>query len=593
MSFLPDRDNYSKCCTECGRVGVTRHCCPDCPCNYCKQNGHAAASCPTLELRRHRQKQNFNESTPKNSPHGAGNLQPRAKRPWHNASSWNTTSATGLHGQNTATLGNLDSQPPLKRPRNNSSSSNITSERGPDDQRKVTLTNVDIDLAIQALNVGNETCLPPLYPLANHVVQVLSSDDCPEAFLSFKPKIAQYSSARILTDIIAAIDTTIRRLESQLIDLDALRKVRETQKNDCSQFDCDGGYLDFITDTRSDTYFRMYIGQGKLLADRISQHLDRIANGDISTLHYYVLAAGGKSRTSNFIRLFRLKPDIFHDEEYTTLCRDLLELLMTLAFRTISKPELKQWLPEASITAAPLETIHLNVLNPLYQSLGQLVTYHVRQSSRDVLLASPDPQLARWPVVRKQQMVNQESQRTLNLGPYPNLHQMVDILRQAVEDNRHILGELDALYFPLQAQIASSSSLSMEDRLDQLRTQLYINETGPPLGKLYTPVGNVKSSLAIILNKPFILPKYDLPSSPDSFLPLAFEKMGLTDGQLLIWPFNLRHRSSLAPGDVSPENDDEAEEFKRFSFGLLNDSQAQFVLVVEGVAEEFIFNNNP
>ncbi|KIW69184.1 hypothetical protein PV04_05077 [Phialophora macrospora] len=266
---------------------------------------------------------------------------------------------------------------------------------------------------------------------------------------------------------------------------------------------------------------------------------------------------------------------------------------MTLAFRTISKSDLKQWLPEGSITAAPLETLHLNVLNPLYQSLGQLVTHHVRQSSRDVLLASPDPQLARWPVVRKQQMVNQESQRTLKLGPYPNLHQMVDILRQAVEDNRHILGELDALYFPVQAQIESSSSLSMEDRLDQLRTQLHINETVPPLGKLYTPVGNVKSSLAIILNKPFILPKYDLPSSPDSFLPLAFEKMGLTDGQLLIWPFNLRHRSSLAPGDVSLENDDEAEAFKRFSFGLLNDSQAQFVLVAEGVAERFIFNNNP
>ncbi len=84
-----------------------------------------------------------------------------------------------------------------------------------------------------------------------------------------------------------------------------------------------------------------------------------------------------------------------------------------------------------------------------------------------------------------------------------------------------------------------------------------------------------------------------MPSSPDSFLPLAFEKMGLTDRQLLIWPFNLRHRSSLAPGDVSLENDNEAEVFKRFSFGLLNDSQAQFVLVAEGVAKEFIFNNNP
>lgn len=210
-----------------------------------------------------------------------------------------------------------------------------------------------------------------------------------------------------------------------------------------------------------------------------------------------------------------------------------------------------------------------------------------------MLFASPDPQLSRWPVVRRQQLADQENQRILNHGPYPKLYQMSDILRDAIDDNRPILGELAALQFPLQTQIASSRSRSMRDRLDQLRTQLRISETSSPLKELYTPVGSVESPLAMVLNQALIPPKYDRPSSPGSFLPLTFEEMGLTDGQVLIWPFNLRHRSSFTPGDLSSKGDDEAKAFKMFSFELINDSHAQFILIAEGVAEESIFKDNP
>ena len=37
--------NDRRTCTECGRMGVTRHTCPLCPCNYCKRNGHSADKC--------------------------------------------------------------------------------------------------------------------------------------------------------------------------------------------------------------------------------------------------------------------------------------------------------------------------------------------------------------------------------------------------------------------------------------------------------------------------------------------------------------------------------------------------------------------
>jgi len=36
-------------CRGCGRMGVTRHTCPSCPCNYCKKDGHIADNCTKLK----------------------------------------------------------------------------------------------------------------------------------------------------------------------------------------------------------------------------------------------------------------------------------------------------------------------------------------------------------------------------------------------------------------------------------------------------------------------------------------------------------------------------------------------------------------
>lgn len=319
----------------------------------------------------------------------------------------------------------------------NSSSSRTESAPGPQHQGETELSSIDLELATEALQIRNETYLPPLMPLANHVVQILSSDECPKHFVYFKLQIARYSSSRILADIISAIDTTICTLEAQIIDCHALQRVREIQKPDYSLFDCDGGYLDFVTDIRSDRYFKMYIGQAQILADRIGQYRSNVAIRDITTLHYFVLATGAAFRSMNFIRLFGLDSDIFLDQEYAALCRSLLEFLMTLAFQTLLEIELQQWLPAASIKT-PLRTLHLNVLIPLYQNVRGAVTYHKRHATQDMLLASPDPQLARWPVVRKQQIKDLENQQALNRGPYPKLRQMSDILGAAIEANQSI-----------------------------------------------------------------------------------------------------------------------------------------------------------
>lgn len=132
----------------------------------------------------------------------------------------------------------------------------------------------------------------------------------------------------------------------------------------------------------------------------------------------------------------------------------------------------------------------------------------------------------------------------------------------------------------------------MRERLAQLPTRLQITGHSSQLEKLYTPVRGVESPLAMVLNRGLIPPKYERPSSPDIFLNLTFEEMGLTDGQVLIWSFNLRYQSGLATGELSYKADGEVEA-KKFTLELLNDSCACFILIAEGAAQESLFEDNP
>ena len=42
--------NDNRVCKGCGRMGVTRHTCPSCPCNYCKKDGHIADNCTRAQM---------------------------------------------------------------------------------------------------------------------------------------------------------------------------------------------------------------------------------------------------------------------------------------------------------------------------------------------------------------------------------------------------------------------------------------------------------------------------------------------------------------------------------------------------------------
>jgi hypothetical protein len=278
-------------------------------------------------------------------------------------------------------------------------------------------------------------------------------------------------------------------------------------------------------------------------------------------------------------------------EQGTEILRTLLELLMALAFQTLPATELQQWLPNGSFES-PLRTLHLNILNPLYRINKGGVATNSRQSSREQLRSSKDPQIASWPDVRARQISDRKKQQSSNLGSYPKLYQIGNILQAAIEDNQPTLGEFEIVQFPLKPLIDLRESPSIEDRLCQLRTELHNTGVSLSLDKFYRPVGSLDSPLAMVLNRA-LLPKHDRPNSQNSFLPTTFVEMGLTDGQTLIWPFNLRNRSGDTTEILRSEADSQATAFKNFSLGLLKDSRASFILITDGAAEESLFQDNP
>jgi hypothetical protein len=168
-----------------------------------------------------------------------------------------------------------------------------------------------------------------------------------------------------------------------------LREIQRNQALDESLWDMEGGYLSCITDKRCPFYFRLYEGQATILSKRIATHVMKMASGDISTLHYYVKSMGGTYREANFLHNFHLQFSK-RSQEDRDLLKNLLELEMCVALRTLPQKELTQWLPPGS-PAIKFPSVHLNIANPLIQ--GSINSESGRQYSRNLLLDSADPEV--------------------------------------------------------------------------------------------------------------------------------------------------------------------------------------------------------
>lgn len=97
---------------------------------------------------------------------------------------------------------------------------------------------------------------------------------------------------------------------------------------------------------------------------------------------------GQGQRKCNFIRLFRLpafdpEDDPMSLSKYGHLVLNVLEMLMALAFRSLTTEDCKEYSP-GNVTPAQYQNIHLNVMIPLLQS--SKMTSAQRTEARQIII---------------------------------------------------------------------------------------------------------------------------------------------------------------------------------------------------------------
>jgi hypothetical protein len=352
-------------------------------------------------------------------------------------------------------------------------------------------------------------------------------------------------------------------------------------------WDAEGGYLDYITDTRCIFYLRLYNGQATVLTKRIGHDLDMMASGDASSLHYYVKSIGGKYREANFLRAFRI-PDSVTNQEDRKLLKNLLELEMCLALRTLPYQTLMQWLPPGS-PEVKFPSVHLNIANPL--DTGMFQSASGRQNSRNLLLGSVDPEVRRWPVVRAEQFKGKQDRNSTWTECYPPRAAYVSKFDDTIQANAHILGKVEP--FDSELEVPFDKSFQLDDCLQNCEDKL-----SQYLGRAVTlvrPFGRLRNRIAIITSgashgssdAPI---RSSNPTLQDQFVPYGLREMGLNADNTLIWPFNLRQSGKSRPDEMSTEvAATEAAYFEGVSSSLIAASSARFILICDGIEQRHVF----
>ncbi|KAH8692894.1 hypothetical protein BGW36DRAFT_430639 [Talaromyces proteolyticus] len=205
--------------------------------------------------------------------------------------------------------------------------------------------------------------------------------------------------------IVDLVDQDVKALEGETITVDRLNRLRYNRCKFPNRWDGDGGYLDYITDSRSVDYWRGYIGQSKNLKARITQHKNAILSGDDNTLHYYILVKGTGYRSANFLRLWTLDLDSSMDQTLATLATNVLEMVFCKAFQTLPAATLERYF--GSPVSESYSTIGLNVLPPLYQNLPLGGSFLQRFTL--YCETSLDTEIQEWPQFRMEQKKYEES----------------------------------------------------------------------------------------------------------------------------------------------------------------------------------------
>jgi hypothetical protein len=104
--------------------------------------------------------------------------------------------------------------------------------------------------------------------------------------------------------ILDCIDHDVYQLEGTVLSKRVLEEIREGQTDPWPE---EIGYVNYVTDSRCESYLPFYVGQTVQSWRRILvEHAQAIMQCDVSTLHYFILWVGNGNRQSNFIRLWTI-----------------------------------------------------------------------------------------------------------------------------------------------------------------------------------------------------------------------------------------------------------------------------------------------
>ncbi|KFA79846.1 hypothetical protein S40288_11428 [Stachybotrys chartarum IBT 40288] len=179
-------------------------------------------------------------------------------------------------------------------------------------------------------------------------------------FMNYNQKIEQYGGPIILLNELE--NMILPEIKDSLQNGFVTRAILEglfARQRALGDWNGASGYLDFITDSRSTDYFRLYVGQFSLGARRIvRQHVQSVLQGSIESLHYYILWLGNGTRTANFLQLW-------------------------------------QFPQHTDTTDQCFSSTGLNIMTPIVQGFGK-ASKRLRDDAALATRFSPDPQIRHW-----------------------------------------------------------------------------------------------------------------------------------------------------------------------------------------------------
>ncbi|RAK92466.1 hypothetical protein BO79DRAFT_277284 [Aspergillus costaricaensis CBS 115574] len=401
----------------------------------------------------------------------------------------------------------------------------------------------DVGLGLELSPPIVEIAFPDLrYTIAALVKFLLSgnSTDIKVDCLPYKTVVKHVGGPEIFVGMVYdTIDPLAKSLQGRIIDIEKLDDIRQKQATGLDIWHCsNGGYLDYIRDTRSPLYWRAYVGQSENLHRRISQHTNAIRKGSANNLHYYIIKEGAGYRYANFIRLWTIPFPGSTDRVTRSVFNNVLEKVMCLAFQSLPARTLEQVFgpPENGKYSG----IGLNVVSPLFQ--GRELGYTVRDQAVCLLEESPDPEIKKWPSFRRilKAQRDQDSQQSHkivkssfwnSMTPFDHLAALWDAIETNTElENPHLPQSEDSIW-----RIQEEEPIDLSSWFESVSASI-LQQGNLTQADLESPFGSTRAPIGIILDHAPSCAYGD--GRPN--LPWGLHESGFTETNSLIWSFNLQ-----------------------------------------------------